>query len=208
MKPFLVLISIVLIATAATVQTGAGNSDIEVREFSWSYYKAGHAARSDFPEATRTREEIREREMLNRDSIENRSRDMRVFENRARRDSVNSKPVDIYGYKVTLRNNGTRVVKVVFWDYQFSDPTDPENPSNRQFRCVVKISPRKSATMEALSYQPPIRVVRADGGQSLKENLVINRVEFSDGSSWQRPEWYLPEIVSSKSTLRGNCQPL
>jgi hypothetical protein len=209
MKAAFLLISLVLLASWA-IQDNPSAVDIEVREFSWSHYRGNAPVNSnrDGKGDLRSRERVFRQQMENRNSVENRSRDMRELEDSVMRESFYTKEVDLYRYKVALRNNGTKTVKAVFWDYQIRDPIDPDNPSHRQFRCVIKISPNKSESMVALSFLPPVRVIHADGGKSLQESLVINRLEFSDGTHWQRPDWHLPEVSSAKNSLRGKCQPL
>lgn len=184
--------------------------DIEIREFSSSFRK-GYVESTYNRNTNRTDVQTRERvfrdQVRNRNSIENRSRDMREMEERAARESIYSKPVDVYRYRVVVKNQATKTIKSIFWDFQASDSPTFENPSHRQFRCVIKLKPGGTERLEGYSTLPPIAVVSASGAGKIAEKLVINRIEYSDGSSWQRSSWYLPDQALQYDG-RGKCQPL
>lgn len=155
---------------------------------------------------TRSRRLVFEEEMRNRNSIENRSRDMLELEQAVMRDSLNSKPVDLFRYRVSLKNTGMKVVKSIFWDFQASYTDDFADTSHRQFRCTAKLKPNQSERFVGYSILPPTRVVSAQANKTFNQRVVINRIEYVDGTSWQRPEWQTPQVANQPS--RGNCQPL
>ena len=108
------------------------------------------------------------------------------------------KPVDGFAYKVKVQNGSTKVADVVFWEYQFMDQFAPGIVARRQFLCSVNIGPNKVKEIQAFSLSGP-GVVRVEGlhdalGRHLNENVVINRVEYVDGTIWRRKDWKFAEI--------------
>jgi hypothetical protein len=107
--------------------------------------------------------------------------------------------VDGYAYRVKVQNASTRVVEILFWEYQFIDPANAANVTRRQFLCGVNIKADKEKELLAFSVSGPSDVVSvktlADkSGSSSLEKVVINRVEYADGTIWQRKDWNFGEI--------------
>jgi len=109
------------------------------------------------------------------------------------------KPVDGYAYRVKIQNTSARVIEILFFEYQFVDPADAANVARRQFLCGVNIKPDKGKELQAFSMSGPSDVISV-GSLSKKsetpfqERVVINRVEYADGSIWQRKDWNFGEI--------------
>lgn len=66
----------------------------------------------------------------------------------------------------------------------------------------MNIAAEKSKELEGFSLSGPTDVVNvttlANKSQNpFKENVLINRVEYSDGSIWQRKDWSLNEVKAS-----------
>ena len=127
------------------------------------------------------------------------------------------KPMDGYVYRIKLQNTTTKQVEVVFWEYQFQDPANPESVARRQFLCGVNISAGKGKELEGFSLSGPSDVVDVktlNAGGAFKENVVINRIEFADGAIWQRKAWNLAEVKDSyervlrEPWLPGMCKGL
>lgn len=114
-----------------------------------------------------------------------------------------SKLVDGYEYRAKIQNAGKKVVEVVFWEYQFIEPSNPAAVTRRQFICAVNIKPDKEKELQAFSLSGPSDVVSVGSlsnksGKLFQEKVLINRVEYSDGSIWQRKDWNFGEV---KTTL-------
>jgi len=127
------------------------------------------------------------------------------------------KAMDGFAYKIKVQNTGKRIVEIVFWEYQFTDPAAPDQTARRQFLCGVSIGQQKSKELEGFSLSGPsdvINVATLSNGNTFKEKVVINRVEYSDGSIWQRKDWRLSEVQRSyERALRepwvpGTCKGL
>lgn len=150
----------------------------------------------------------------NQDTLDGRSAAMEksVAESRAPK----TQPMDGYAYRIKVQNPSTKVVEIVFWEYQFHDPANPNLVARRQFLCGVNIPAGKGKDLEGFSLSGPSDVVNVktlDSG-GFKENVLINRVEYSDGSIWQRKAWNLAEVKGSyervlrEPWLPGMCKGL
>ena len=117
-------------------------------------------------------------------------------------ESRNTKPkaADGFVYKIKVQNAVAKVIEIVFWEYQFQDPADASLVARRQFLCGVNVPANKSKDLEGFSLSGPSEVVNvntlANRSQN-KEQVLINRVEYSDGSIWQRKAWSLNEVKAS-----------
>ena len=117
-------------------------------------------------------------------------------------ESRNTKPkaADGFVYKIKVQNAVAKVIEIVFWEYQFQDPADASLVARRQFLCGVNVPANKSKDLEGFSLSGPSEVVNvntlANKSQN-KEQVLINRVEYSDGSIWQRKAWSLNEVKAS-----------
>ena len=126
-----------------------------------------------------------------------------------------AQPLDGYAYRIKVQNPTNKVVEIVFWEYQFHDPANPDLVARRQFLCGVNIPAGKGIDLEGFSLSGPSDVIDVKTlGASFKEDVLINRVEFSDGSIWQRKAWNLTEVKASyqrvlrEKWIPGMCKGL
>ena len=130
-----------------------------------------------------------------------------------------TKTMDGYTYRIKVQNSSQKIVEIVFWEYRFMDPANPDLVARRQFLCGVSIPAGKAKDLEAFSLAGPSDVVDvktlADNSKNpFKEDVLINRVEFSDGSIWQRKDWNLAEVKASfdrvlrEQWVPGTCKGL
>ena len=110
-----------------------------------------------------------------------------------------SKPVDSFSYLVKVQNASKKVVEILFWEYQFIDRSNPANVTRRQFLCGVNIKSNKEKELQAFSLSGPSEVISvgslaSPSAKVFQEKVVINRVEYADGSIWQRKDWNSAEI--------------
>ena len=118
------------------------------------------------------------------------------------------KPVDGFSYQVKIQNASQKVIEIVFLEYQFTETSNPNATVRRQFLCAVKIKPDKEKELLAFSPFGPSEVISVEslGKKSanlFQEKVVINRVEYADGSIWQRRDWNFAEIRSSLARAVG-----
>jgi hypothetical protein len=146
-------------------------------------------------------------EVINRRDLQERRAEMKAAEiNAARSGQAQS---TLYFYRLEIKNASTKAVKNFAWAYQ---PGESPDPSDRQFFCVVKAKSNESKTFELFSPLGPSRVIDASkaGDKSEKDSrdkVIINRIEYVDGSVWQRPLWN-PATFSGDATTKvasGKC---
>jgi len=144
----------------------------------------------------------------NQDTIDGRSAALErsVQESRVRQ----PKTIDAYSYKIKVQNPTSQAVNILFWEYQFIDRSNPQNVTRRQFLCVANLKPGQQKEIQALSLNGPTDVVNIEslannGANPFSEKIVINRIEYGDGSIWQRKDWRFSEITDSY--LRATSTP-
>jgi len=208
---FLLLLVPVILFRAGSQQPVDGPPDVEVGEISTSKFRSyesydasGRQKLNSNKADGVSRESVYRDDVQNRNSIENRSRDMLDLEHSVMGES---RPIDLFRYRVSLKNTGVKLVKAIVWDYQASDTDQFIDATHRQFRCTAKIKPNQSERVEGYSVLPPTRVITASGAKSYSQRIIINRIEYADGTSWQRADWRQPD-AKSKYNNKGNCQQL
>ena len=131
----------------------------------------------------------------NLDTIDGRSAALE----RAVQESRAPKPVDGFAYRAKIHNASAKLIEIIFWEYQFKETANSTSVSRRQFLCGVSIKPEKDKDLEAFSLSGPQDVVSVDtlakkSGNLGEEKVIINRVEYADGSIWQRKDWKFGEV--------------
>lgn len=116
--------------------------------------------------------------------------------------SPRSTAVAGYTYLAKIRNVHTQNIEIVFWEYQFKELSNPANVVRRQFLCSVKIKPGKERELQAFSVLGPGEVISVgsltDKSRNLfEEKVLINRMEYADGSIFQRKGWNYAEMKPS-----------
>ena len=153
----------------------------------------------------------------NADTVDGRSAELEKAVQQSRAPKTTT--VDGFSYRAKIRNTSQKGIEILFWEYRFFDPLAPETLTRHQFLCGVDIRSGKDKELEGFNITAPSNVVNADtlakGIKSpVQEKIVINRVEYSDGSIWQRPDWSLKEVKASYERalnspwVPGMCKPL
>ncbi len=121
---------------------------------------------------------------------------------RARRNDPDNIPPgerkEQYAYRVTLENRAAKNIKAIYWDYVFLDPETEAEADRHQFYHKEKIGAGKKRELQSLVPSPPTRVINVnDIGKKTetkyKEKIIINRIEYTDGSYWQRSSFTVPD---------------
>ena len=91
-----------------------------------------------------------------------------------------------FTYEATIKNTGKKTVKAVGWDYVFTDPQDKQ-ANHHRFYHRTRIEPGKQTSLSKFAIQPPTRTVPANSDdKKIVEEVVINYVEYRDGSIWRK----------------------
>ena len=138
----------------------------------------------------------------NADTIDGRSAELDRITAQARE----TKPqTEGFTYQAKVQNNSAKPVAVVFWEYQFREKGNPAILSRRQFVCVAKLKPAKTRDLEIFTLAAPSSVVSVKAlskksEPTFDETVIINRVEFEDGSTWQRKDWNYDDVRLTANT--------
>lgn len=98
-----------------------------------------------------------------------------------------------YIYTVKVRNTGAKTMLALVWEYVFTDPDTGEEVGRHHYESKVKIRAGKSGELVGHSASPPARVVDArragdDSEGRLVQRVIIHRIEYEDGSVWERAQ--------------------
>lgn len=229
MKTFLLLSVLLTLVLPLQTQVATNDSPLTVTSFKWSRSRytplvpevEGNApARAVIPQNKIFARNARANEPPgardpNSDTLDGRSAALEkaVAESRApKTESVNG-----YAYRIKVKNETTKAVEAVFWEYRFNDPANPDLVTRRQFLCGVDIGAGKGKDLEGFSRSGPNDVVDVqtlNSGTPLKESVFINRIEYTDGTLWQRKGWSMAEVKGSydrvlrEPWLPGMCKGL
>jgi hypothetical protein len=175
------------------------NSGLTILDFKWSRWQRPLDAEVDFgsaPTPARPPMSDEDKKIVERrygDLVK--SAELRKIE----RDAANKdvRPVELYNYKIKVQNAGTKAIKILYWEYQVREKADPENVTQRQFVCLANVKANERKGLVGISASPPVSVISAktlssDAPKPFEEKAVINRIEYTDGSSWQRADWTPP----------------
>jgi hypothetical protein len=223
MRPLLLLTLLLMLASLGHSQSTTGSnesSSITVLNSKWyksrqAIEKVETADTAPAPAMTTANKNFERNRRINdpagvrdpnADTLDARSAALEKSVQQAR--TPQAKPVDGYAYRVKIQNASKKVVEVVFWEYQFIDPSNAGALARRQFLCGVNIKPDKEKELQAFSLSGPSDVVSAVSlsNQSqvrFQEKIVINRVEYSDGTIWQRKDWNFAEVKQSIARAIG-----
>jgi hypothetical protein len=114
-------------------------------------------------------------------------------------ESRESPPVAGFTYLIKVQNGSGKTTQIIFWEYQFREVANPANVTRRQFLCSARINPDKGKDLQAFTLLGPSNVVDvkslSKGSANLfEEGVLINRVEFADGTFWERQGWDVNQL--------------
>ncbi len=211
------LIALVGLVLAGQSQTETQKApDLVVLKFSCGRYEAtGHMIRSVQEPDPPMNEPIRinqikgnePQEVINRRDLQERRAEMKAAETNAALSG--QRQSKLYFYRLVVRNATTKIVKSFAWSFQTGDSPDP---SDRQFYCVVKAKPDESKDFDLYTPLAPSRVVDASNSNSKSEknpkgSVVINKIEYMDGTAWKRPAWNAATFPAdaTEKVATGKC---
>jgi hypothetical protein len=177
--------------------------DIQIVKFSWSKERLGWE-RDPFSGPVESFDQMRVRtrneKRISDAKAGGNSIDVDRVTREAKADSANVEQIrrqqavpPRYGfmYKVSFKNNSTKVIKTVDWDHVFFDSETKAETTRHQFTSDEKISPGKQKEFTVFSPSPPSRTVSVQKlnqreRATVGEAIVIMRILYADGTVWQR----------------------
>jgi len=202
LKPILLLIVIALISTLQQQQTVEGEDPgLKVVKFSWAKdvqktrmirgaQNPGGPITTPIPSGA--------------SDLESRKTDMHEMEAKA---AVSAETVGpSYQVRLELKNTGPKVVKGLVWKFQPS--ASPEDYEPKQYLCLLEVKPNEKKVLEIWTPFAPVKVITVDARKdALKDGeVIINQIEYADGSVWKKTGWnYRLPPDSLKKLSEGMC---
>jgi hypothetical protein len=148
----------------------------------------------------------------NADSLDSRASELERIVQQSRQ----SQPVNGYTYQLKIQNVSAKVIRNVFWEYEFTQVGNTGNVTHRKFVCGGDIKPDRQKELEIFSLVGPSEVVNVktldkDAADRFRAAVIINRVEYADGTFWQRKGWSLDGykvLVDTSSKTGAVCRSL
>lgn len=211
MKVLLLTTLILLVSFQQPAPVVREEADLVVLKFSWSTYRANGdlissvqdpgPAMNEPVRMNQTAPRNEPNELRNRRDMQERRAEMINAERAAGQSS--SRKADQYFLRLEVKNVGTNTIKSMVWEYQPAAQT--ADYDLRQYVCTMKAKPNESKKFELISPSSPVKVVSADK-KAQEGKVVINRIEYADGSVWKRKGWSIlipPETTDQLEN--GKC---
>ena len=165
------------------------------------------------PNAGRPNRPESETERIER-TTNQRIQNMHAIENAKLEAAKNNKPLSVYESKAEIKNSSQKNITLFEWAYRASPAL--QFTQDEQFLCRVVLKPGEVKKISALSQAPDHSVVNVSAGAASKParptvgDIIVNRIEFADGTTWQRPEWdsIILATRAAQTMPKGKCGPL
>jgi hypothetical protein len=139
----------------------------------------------------------------NRD-LTSRRVDLRTMEKKA--EVTAEKTVEYYELRLELRNTGPNVVRGLIWEFR---PTaGPDDYKPKQYLCALQVKPKEKKALDIWTPYVPVKLISVDERKdALKDGIVvINEIEYADGSVWKKRGWnYRLPANSFQRLTEGTC---
>ena len=205
MKIPLVMLAILLVSAGVAAQPASpppDGSNVTVLKFSWSKERVGWE-QDPFSGPLENFDEMRVRARNEKRISDAKKGGSGSEVSRAERDAKtdaalvssihqSARPRYGFSYRVVVQNNSPKAIKAIDWDYVFVDQNALVEVGRRQFASVEKIAPGKSKELKFFITNPPTRTISVTSlnegeRKGLVEDIAIVRIEYADGTFWQRP---------------------
>jgi hypothetical protein len=187
---------ILLMLLTTLVVNGQEPSGVEVVKSSWSKIRIGWE-RDPFGGPLENFDEMRSR-------VRNERRVATGGGDRARRearaDEANlaaqreKNPSQYYFiYKTKIKNNHTAAITQIDWDYVFFERGTENEIGRQEFTSDEQVGPGKTKELVVTITSPPTRTISItslslEERDRLSEKIVLVRVKYADGHTWQAPQ--------------------
>src|SRR5215213_2979409 len=192
MKLLLLTTLILLVPCQQMPTVNREEADLTVVKFSWTKYRPNDLIHSAIDPGPPLNEPVSLKppssknepsELRNRRDIQERRAAMVLAEQNAK---TPPRQPDYYVMRMEVKNVGENMIKSIVWEFQ---PTvQIPDYELKQYICKVKTKPNESKSFELMTPFAPVKVVSADK-KAQEGKVVINRIEYADGSIWKRKGW-------------------
>jgi hypothetical protein len=189
MKLLLLTTIILLIPLQQMPTVNREEADLTVVKFSWSKYRPNTGLSLDpgpplnEPVSANKPTKNEPSEVRNRRDIQERRAAMVLAEQNGK---TPPRQPDYYMMHMEVKNTGENTIKSIVWEFQPTVGTAEQEL--KQYVCKIKAKPNESKSFELMTPFAPVKVVSADR-KAQEGKVVINRIEYADGSEWKRKGW-------------------
>jgi hypothetical protein len=97
-----------------------------------------------------------------------------------------------YLYEAKIKNTGMKAIRTIVWEYLLFDPDTEVEMGHHRFTGNITVRSGKTVNLVGRSAKPltgVVEVTKSGKGSQTKyhERVVIQRIEYDDGTFWQRP---------------------
>jgi hypothetical protein len=201
LKPILLLVLIAFSPTLQQRMVEREDPDLLVVKFSWAKERQKtpviRGAKNPGGPITTP--------MSNDRDLGSRRADLRNMERKATASSAETRG-DTYQLRLEVKNTGTNVVRSLIWE--FKPTAGPDDYDPKQYLCALRVKPKEKKILDLWTAYAPVKVISVDARANALEDaeVIINKIEYADGSVWKRRGWYykLP-TDSSQKLSEGKC---
>lgn len=195
MKVLISSLLVFLIAICAAAQASSNPPDVTVLQKKWRVEKYNPALDKDpmAPNKERQAEEIEQKANARED--ENRARQGEPalapsVRQRATETGTGRLTVQ-YVYEIKFRNTGRKEIRTLTWEYVFFEPGTTQEVGRLKGVNQVSMKPGTTKQLVVHTTASPTGTLDASKagkkpGEQYSEQVVIQRIEYADGSVWSR----------------------
>ena len=189
----ILLFSFAVCVTAQTPSNKTTPPDLTVLEKKWGIDVRNPALEKDPVEAMQDRD-LQERQRIAQQRtdqiLSDRGMPAQTSTVPTSRETTRTGITVLYVYEVKLRNTGAQGIRKVTWEYVFFEPGTETELGRRRFISKVNLSPGGTTNVVVRAAVSPTGTVDArKAGKKPKdmysEQIVIQRIEYADGTSWR-----------------------
>ena len=194
MKIFNLMLLVALSAGSVIAQSSAGGPGVEVLKSQWRQVERNLKLEQDpllvIEQSANLQSAIKEALSANQARVKANQPLVPIPTRGSASSSMPTGSWGWYSYEIQVRNTGTKTIRRLTWEYTFFDPNQV-NIRARQFHSKAKILPGMIKKL-IVNAGPPRGIVNANQVSKMPadnspQQVIIQRVEYADGSVWTRP---------------------
>lgn len=199
MRPALLLLVIVFAPFLQQRSAEREDSDVKVLRFTWARERQNNLIRGaqnpGGPIVTPS---------ANNQDLTSRRAEMHNGERKAKISAERSG--ETYHLRLEVQNGGPNAVKSFVWEFR---PTaGPDDYEPKQYLCALRLKPKEKKILDLWTPFAPSKVINASArADALKDGeVVVNKIEYVDGSVWKKRGWTIELPPDSTQSLsNGGC---
>jgi len=200
MKAILLLFLSLTLVTALAQQQAAERSDLVVVKFSW----ARDVQRSSMIRGAQNPRGSISTPITDDRDLSSRRADMQVMEKKAATSTQTGSPS--YQLRLEVKNDGPNEIRGFAWE--FRPAAGPDDYEPKQYLCALRVKAKEKRMLELWTPYAPVKVITVDARKdALKDGaVVINKIDYVDGSVWTKHGWNIQLPADSlKKLADGTC---